>query len=98
MSRSSRLLILVLATALLVGCKAAPVKADLPRNLIKPTIVYVDRYVYVPIKSALTEEQPIAEGPLDQCPIVAKQRKVSLLKANAQLRAISTVQGTDADR
>lgn len=93
----SRLAKLLIAAALLAltACHGA-VKPDLPHTIIQPSIVYVDRYVYVPIKAALTQQQPIAEGPLSQCPDVAAARKASLRKANAQLGAIEAVQGTPA--
>jgi hypothetical protein len=93
MSRIAGLLILAAVVLLLTGCPGQT-KADLPKDtVVKPTIVYVDRDVYVPIKSELTREQPIADGPLDQCPIVAHARKTSLQKANAQLREIGGIQG-----
>ena len=55
------------------GCtKAGATKPDLPSStLVKPTIVYVDRDRYVPIRSDLVKPEAIAEGPLSQCPIVA---------------------------
>ena len=95
MPRIAGLLILAAIVLLLTGCPGGQVKADLPKEtVIKPTIVPIDRYFYVPIKDELTRELPIAEGPLDQCPIVAHDRKTSLLKANAQLREIGAIQGT----
>ena len=95
MPRIAGLLILSAVVLVLAGCPGHAVKADLPHDtVVKPAIVYVDRDVYVPIKSELTRELPIAEGPLDQCPIVAHDRKTSLQKANAQLREIGAIQGT----
>lgn len=96
MPRIAGLLILAIIVVLLTGCPGT-VKPDLPTStVVKPSIVYVDRYVYVPIKGELTIEQPIAEGPLSQCPDVGAARKASLQKVNSQLRQIHAIQGTPA--
>lgn len=90
-------LVLLLALALLAGCVGKTAKPDLPGEvLVKPTIVYVDRYVYVPIRAELTRTEPIAEGPLSQCPAVAADRKAALQRAYAQLVEIAQIQGTEA--
>lgn len=89
---------LILPPLLLLGaCAGSAHKPDLPTaaTIVAPRIVYVDRVRYVAIKPALTAEQPIAEGPLQICPDVARQRKAALQKANAQLREIGAIQGTD---
>lgn len=89
-------ILLLIAIAVLAGCAGKGAKPDLPGEmLVKPTIVYVDRYVYVPIRSELTRTAQIAEGPLSQCPVVAAARKAALIQANAQLVEISQVQGTE---
>lgn len=95
MSRTARLLTLLAVGVALTGCTQAPVKPDLPpATIIKPQIVYVDRYVYVPIKEALTDPHPIAEGPLAVCPSVAAARKAELVKCNADKRGIRAIEGT----
>lgn len=95
MSRTAQLLSLLAVAAALTGCTQAPVKADLPpATVIKPQIVYVDRYVYVQIKEGLTEQHPIAEGPLSVCPSVAAARKAELVKCNADKRGIRAIEGT----
>lgn len=87
----------VLMALLATGCASKATKPDLPGEvLVKPTIVYVDRYVYVPIKAELTRTETIAEGPLSQCPAVAANRKAALKRAYAQLVQISQIQGTEA--
>ncbi|HET7655746.1 MAG TPA: hypothetical protein VFK18_01965 [Luteimonas sp.] len=92
----ARLLLLAIAAVLLGGCANKSTKPDLPGEvLVKPTIVYVDRYVYVPIKAELTRTEPIAEGPLSQCPAVAADRKAALKRAYAQLVEIGQIQGTE---
>lgn len=90
-----RIGILLVALVLLAGCNKA-VKPDLPGagTIVKPEIVIVPRNIYVPIPGELTQEQPIAEGPLAQCPAVAADRKAKLRKANGQLREIRGIQGT----
>lgn len=87
---------IALATLLLAGCNRHDVKPDLPGagTVVKPQIVYVDRYVYVSIKDDLTQEEPIAEGPLSQCPIVAAARKTALKRINGRMRQIDAIQGT----
>lgn len=95
MSRTAQLLSLLAVAAVLAGCKQAQVKPDLPpATIIKPQIVYVDRYVYVSIKEALTDQHPIAEGPLAECPAVAAARKAELAKCNADKRGIRAIEGT----
>lgn len=84
--------------ALLAGCGRKDVKPNLPGagTVVAPKVVYVDRYVYVRIKSELTQAEPIAEGPLSQCPAVAADRRAGLERANAKLRQIGQIQGTEA--
>lgn len=83
--------------ALLAGCGRKDVKPNLPDagTVVAPKVVYVDRYVYVRIKSELTQEEPIAEGPLSQCPAVAAARKAGQQRANAKLRQVGQIQGTE---
>lgn len=90
-----RLLTVALALALLAGCAREARKPDLPSStVVKPTAVVVEREVYVAIPAHLTEERPIATGPVEQCWPVAVERKAELIKANAQLREIGEIQGT----
>jgi hypothetical protein len=62
----------------------------------EPVEVRETLLVYVPIPRELRVEKPIPEGPLRQCPVVAKQREADLLACYANLRAIGDVQGTRA--
>lgn len=95
-----RILIVILLAVVLAACGRKPlVKPDLPPSTpIAPTIVYVDRVRYVKVPARLVQEQPIAEGPLSQCPDVAASRKASQKKANAQLREIGQIQGTEVPK
>lgn len=53
--------------------------------------------IYVPIDPELTTHpQTIADGPLRDAPLVAKQRKKALVECYAQLDRIASVQGTEA--
>lgn len=81
----------VVALALLmVACTAC-----VPRVVTRPgPVQYRDRLVYVPVSNALTEERPIAEGPLSECPRVAAERGAELEAANGQLRSIRNKHGT----
>jgi hypothetical protein len=93
-------ILLILAVLLLASCASTAHKPDLPTaaTIVQPRVIYVDRVRYVAIKSELTIEQPIAEGPLSQCPDVGAARKASLKKVNAQLREIHAVQGTEVGK
>ena len=94
MSRVARLLILAttLATA---ACGSRERKPDLPPAVVvKPEVVFVDRYIYVSVDRDLTRQHPIAEGPLSMCPDVARARKAELQKCNADKREIRAIEGT----
>lgn len=91
-----------LATATIVAllatsCADKHVKPDLPDpgTAVAPRVVFVDRVRYVAIPADLTREEAVAEGPLSQCPAVAADRKAGLVRANARLREISQIQGTE---
>lgn len=95
MSRTVRLLILVLAAATLAACRENT-RPDPPAQVVvKPDVVTVTRRVYVPIDAALTEPEAIAEGSIAQCFDVASQRRAALERANAKLSAIAAKQGTE---
>ena len=91
-----RFLIVLIALVALTACgRKGMVKPDLPdATPVAPTIVYVDRVRYVAVPKNLVEEEPIAEGPLSQCPDVAAARKKSLKKINARVREIGLIEGT----
>lgn len=86
-------LLLVIALA---GCNRVR-KPDLPGGVIvKPQVVTITREVYVRVPAELTDQLPIAEGPLSQCPMVAAERKQQLLRANADRKATRALSGTEA--
>lgn len=90
-----RLLALLLCCLATACQREGTIKPDLPTApIVTSKVVYVDRYIYVSVPDRLTEEQPIAEGPLSEAPNVAASRKASLKKTNAQLREIRAIQGT----
>lgn len=91
-----RALVVLILLGTLTACgQKRLVKPDLPdATPIAPTIVYVDRVRYVAVPKTLVEEQPIAEGPLSQCPDVAAARKKALKVLNAHMREIGLIQGT----
>ena len=95
MSRPFQLLI-ALACLTLAACGNKQTRPDLPdtAGAVVPTVQVVERIVYVPIDSELTQPFPVAEGPLSTCPAVAAARKSSLLKCNARLQEIEQVQGS----
>lgn len=88
------------AALLLSACNRHALKPDLPGAgmVVKPEIVYVDHDIYVPIKPELTREEPIAEGPLSQCPDVGAARKAALKRLNARMREIRAIQGTEVKK
>ena len=69
---------------------------DLPGEdkIVTPTVVTVERIVYVKVPAELTRPEPIAEGPIAQCFDVAAQRRAALQRANSKLKQISEIQGT----
>lgn len=95
MQRILGILILSLSTALLAGCPGNTRPEAPPQVVVKPEVVTVTKRIYVPIEAALTEEEPIAEGPIAQCFSVAAQRRAGQQRANAKLRAIAAKQGTE---
>lgn len=91
-----RALILLATVALLSACKPA-VKPDLPGadKIVSPTVVTVERVVYVAIPANLTRPEPMAEGPIAQCFDVAAKRRAALQRANSKLTQIGRIQGTE---
>jgi hypothetical protein len=78
------------AVVLLSGCAT-------DRVAFKPAEpIIVDRYIFVSIDKTLTQPEEIASGPLSQCPKVAAERKAAVESCNAKLKAISEIEGTDA--
>ncbi|TAA45648.1 hypothetical protein [Pseudoxanthomonas winnipegensis] len=95
MRRDIRPPLIVLLLAALTGC---PLRKDASAPqvcAVNPQPVVIVQRVYVPIRDSLTATEPVAEGPLDQCPSVAAQRKAALKRANAKLQQIQQVQGTE---
>ncbi|TAA18200.1 hypothetical protein EA658_13695 [Pseudoxanthomonas winnipegensis] len=95
MRRDVRLLLIVLLSAMLAGC---PLRKDTSTSqvcAVSPQPVVIVQRFYVPIRDSLTATEPVAEGPLDQCPSVAAQRKAALKRVNAKLQQIGQVQGTE---
>ena len=85
MSRTARLLIFAV---LLTSCKGVTVYEPVP--------VSSELLVYVPVPTELTEPQPVAKGPLRDCPSVAKARAAALEQCNADKASIARIQGTSA--
>lgn len=84
-----RVVALGLLSLALVGCG---------RTVVEPRIVYVDRTVYVEVPPDFTDQHPIAEGPLAQCPVVAAARRTELEKCNADKAAIRAIEGSPEAR
>lgn len=94
--RTMPMIALLLATLALAACQRGGHKPDLPKGpAVVPQAVTVERVRYIAIPAYLTQEQPVAEGPLAQCPDVAAQRRAAIQKANSQLRRIRAIQGTE---
>ncbi len=94
MSRTHRLLIVILLVAL-AGCHRATKPSAPAQVIVKPEPVVIIKRMYVPIPAALTKEEPIAEGPIAQCFEVAAKRRAGQERANARLRKIGAIQGTE---
>jgi hypothetical protein len=87
---------LLLAPLLLAACQRGGHKPDLPEGpAVLPQVVTVERVRYVAIPAHLTQELPVAEGPLSQCPDVAARRRADQEKLNSRLRQIRAIQGTE---
>jgi hypothetical protein len=82
-----RALLLLPLVLLLAGCPG-PL-----RVVTKPVEVPVVTIKVVPVPAELTDEHPIAEGPLSECPVVAAQRKTELQACNADKSAIRSRHG-----
>lgn len=80
--------------------KQALVKPDLPTACaaVQPTVVTVERLVYVSIPEELTKPAPIAEGPIAQCFAVGAERKRAIKEANARFQEISEIEGTEVKK
>jgi hypothetical protein len=75
----------------LAACNTMPERVVVP----KAELVTVTRIVYVPIPAALTTPLTVAEGPLAQCPSIARERRATIETCNARLAEISAIQGTE---
>ena len=96
----ARWLLVVIAVLLLVviaGCGSAPRAPDLPGAdlVVRPTLVTVERRHYVPVPAELTVPEPIATGAIAEVFAVAAERRAALERANARLRQIAEIQGTE---
>ena len=96
MSRAHRILILLLLAAGLAGCdKVRKPEQASGAVAIAPQPVVIVKRIYVPIPPALTQPEPVAEGPIAQCFDVAAQRRAALVRANAKLSRAAAIQGTE---
>jgi hypothetical protein len=87
--------LLSLVSLLLAACASAGgSKLPSTEGAVAPVVQIVERIVYVPIDSALTGLEPIAEGPLSMCPKVAAERRAALERCNSKLTQIDQVEGT----
>lgn len=92
-----RLLLASCVALIATGCAGKGTKPDVPRGIIvQPKLVEVVRKEYVSVPPQLTDQLPIAEGPLSQCPVVAAERKKALKKANADRASVRALSGTEA--
>ena len=88
-------LLIVVALLALAGCERLR-KPEADRSVaVSPQPVVIVQRVYVPIPTALTAPEPIAEGPIAQCCDVAAQRRAAQERANAKLKQIGLIQGTE---
>lgn len=95
-----RCLLLIAIAVLLMACgrNRDDLKPDLPPSCpagAAAEVRIVERKIYVPIDSVLTRREPIAEGPLAECPQVARERRAALERVNSRLQQIESVQGTE---
>ncbi len=95
-----RILLIAIVVLLATTACRKDTKPDLPPScpVAVSEVTVVERRVYVPVEPVLTRPEPIAEGPLAQCPMVAAERRAAIERANAKLKAIQAKQGTEAKR
>lgn len=94
-----RLSAIAIAALLLLALSACDRmrKPDLPDGVIvAPKVVTVTREVYVRVPAELTDQLPIAEGSLAQCPMVAADRRKVIEQANADRKAVRALSDTEA--
>lgn len=90
-----RIVLAALIVLALTGCPGKLRKPELPQCAVAPELQVVERHVYVPLPKRLTTPEPIAEGPLSECPMVARERRAAIERANAKLREAGAIQGTE---
>lgn len=86
MRRRHRIL-LIPALFLLAACNPAP------RVITRVQMVEVPVVTVLHVDDALTEQHPIATGPLRECPFVARARSAELEACNADKSAIRARHG-----
>ena len=91
------LALIVLLLMLLAACGSAPRQPDLPGAdmLMLPSLLTVERRHYVPVPGHLTEVEPVAVGEIAECFAVAAERRAAIVRANAKLREIGAIEGTE---
>lgn len=90
-----RLLIVIVAAVLAAACGRAKPDAGPAVCAVAPQPVVVERRVYVPIPSRLTQTEPVPEGPIAQCFDVAAQRRAVIERQNARAEQVRAIQGTE---
>lgn len=84
----TRLAVVALAALSLSACTLLK-----PRVVKEYVTVEVERIRYVEVEPELTDQHPIAEGPLSACPDVAAKRKEQLRLCNIDKAAIRAIEG-----
>lgn len=94
--RITVLLLVGIVLLLITACDTTPRQPDLPGDgmAVVPTLVTIERRHYVPVPEALTAPEPIATGEIAEVFAVAAERRAALERANARLREIAEIQGT----
>ncbi len=93
-----RLVLLLLPLVVLAtSCQRGDVRPDLPPACPSgdAQVRVVTRTVYVDVPARLTVQEPIAEGPLSECPAVAAERRAAIERANARAAQIRAIKGTE---
>lgn len=95
-----RHILILAAVVLLAACgrDRNDVQADLPPSCpagAGTDVQFVERKIYVPIPSTLTRREDIAEGALNECPQVARDRRAAIERLNSRMQQIEAQQGTE---
>ncbi len=91
-------LMLYVTLLALTGCGLKNIaRSELPdqSTAVLPKVQVIERIVYVKVPPRLTQQEPVPEGPIDQCFEVAAARRAVIERQNARAAETAAIQGTE---